>query len=182
MVVGFSGFVLLGYIGKSNAVQIFLIAAVLYLAGLVCFVVWGRRQIRENDSMAMDGSCPALAMPPPRRESVLEWFTVPVLWLTLLVPGWIVVASFWPRLPRFSSDEVEAVIVLTLIGLSLSFVCLVAWLHTQPRQVTKTPVILSPAESHRENTVWQRTPWELCRHYGDTRSSRCKARSYQPSP
>jgi hypothetical protein len=91
------------------------------------------------------------AMPPPRRESVLEWFTVPVLWLTLLVPGWIIVASFWPRLPRFSSDEVEAVIVLTLIGLSLGLVCLVAWLHTQPRQVTKT--ILSPAESHRENTV-----------------------------
>jgi len=151
VVVGFSGFVLLGYIGKSNAIEIFLIAAVLYLAGLMCFFVWGRRQIRENDSMAMDGSSPALAMPPPGRESVLEWFTAPVLWLTLLVPGWIIVASFWPQLPRLSSDEVEAVIVLTLIGLSLGLVCLVAWLHTQPRQVTKT--ILSPAESHRENTV-----------------------------
>ena len=106
-----------------------------YLIGLGYFAVWGHRQVVAHasqdhvDILSSDEATPTL-----QRGTILDLCTVGVLWLTLLAVLWIVVAAYWPLEVRFASDEVETVLVVALISLSLAMVCLVAWLHTRPRK------------------------------------------------
>ena len=163
VVIAISAFAILGYTGKKEAAWVLTLTAVLYLVGLGYFALWGRHRlhaIAPRDPAGQPGLLArgeATSMNPdklprddatlsPGGNTILNWCTVGVLWVTLLVLGWIVVAAYRPQEARFASDEVETVLVLALIGVALILVCLVAWLHTRPRPEAPAP----PSEAYHE--------------------------------
>lgn len=133
VVIAISAFAILGYMGKQEAAVVLMLTAILYVVGIGYFALWGRHQLhgivrRSTDEFSSDETWPQ------RGNTILDWCAVGVLWGTLLVLGWIVLAAYLPQDVRFASDEVETVIVLGLIVVALALVCLVAWFHTRPRK------------------------------------------------
>ena len=134
VVIAISAFAILGYAGKQEAGLVLTLTSILYVVGLGYFALWGRHRSHEIAPMNIDKLSSDENTPIPGWSTILDWCTVGVLWVTLFVLGWIVAAAYRPLDVRFASDEVETVLVVILIAVALALVCLVAWLHTRPRQ------------------------------------------------
>jgi hypothetical protein len=65
-------------------------------------------------------------------NGILERLTALALWAVVALLGWVVLAAYLPGIARMAPEEVEVVVVLALLSVSLGLVSLLALLHSRP--------------------------------------------------